>query len=246
MSLVRRAKKENDIVLVSIFVNPLQFGPKEDFRRYPRNLRRDKQLLEKTGTHLLFLPSAKAFYPPDFETQVQVKKLSQGLCGRSRPVHFAGVATVVTKLLNVVSPHRLYLGLKDYQQARIILQMVRDLNMPVKVVECPIVREADGLAMSSRNIFLSAAERRSALSIHRSLREVRRLVLAGQRKAGVLVSVIRRGIEAERGARVDYVEIVDATTLRPVVQLGAKRMILVAVAVNFRKTRLIDNCVIKV
>jgi len=246
LSLVSRAKKENDIVVASIFVNPLQFGPKEDYKRYPRDLGRDKRLLKKAGTHVLFLPQAKELYPPDFETLVSVKKLSRGLCGRTRPVHFAGVATVVAKLLNLVVPHNLYLGLKDYQQFRVVSQMVRDLHIPVKVVGCPIVREKDGLAMSSRNIFLSGAERRRALSLSKALREARRLVRAGQRRSKRLVLALRKVIDAGNGARVDYVEIVDAAALGPVVQLRAGQKVLVAVAVYFSKTRLIDNCVINV
>lgn len=246
LSLVSRAKKENDIVVASIFVNPLQFGPKEDLKRYPRDLGRDRRLLKKAGAHVLFLPQAKALYPPDFETLVSVKKLSQGLCGRTRPIHFAGVATVVAKLLNLVAPHNLYLGLKDYQQFRVVSQMVRDLDIPVKVVGCPIVREKDGLAMSSRNIFLSAAERRQALSLSKALREARHLVRAGERRSKRLVLAARKTIGAGGGARVDYVEIVDAAALGPVIQLKAKQTILVALAVYFSRTRLIDNCLIRV
>jgi pantoate--beta-alanine ligase len=246
LSLVRRAKKDNDIVVVSIFVNPLQFGPEEDFKRYPRDLRRDKRLLKKTGARLLFLPQAGALYGQDFETEVRVKNLSRNLCGRTRPVHFAGVATVVAKLLNIVAPHNLYLGLKDYQQFRVVSQMVKDLNMPVKVIGCQIVRESDGLAMSSRNVFLSAAERRSAVSIYRALRHVRSLVQGGERSSAVLISALRKTIQATRDSRVDYAEIVDAATLCPVVQLKSKQSVLAALAVFFRKTRLIDNCVIKV
>lgn len=246
LSLISRAKKENDIVVASIFVNPLQFGPKEDLKRYPRDLGRDTRLLKKAGAHVLFLPQAKALYPPDFETLVSVKRLSQGLCGRTRPTHFAGVATVVAKLLNIVAPHSLYLGFKDYQQFRVISQMVKDLHIPVKVIGCPIVREKDGLAMSSRNIFLKPAERRQALFLSKALREARRLVRAGERRPKLLVSALRKTLEAGSAARVDYAEIVDATTLRPVVQLAAGQKVLIAIAAYYSKTRLIDNCVISI
>lgn len=246
LSLVKRAIKENDAVIASIFVNPLQFGKGEDLKRYPRNLPRDIRLLKKAGTSALFLPGAEMLYPKDFQTQVRVKELSEGLCGKTRPTHFAGVATVVLKLLNLTAPDRLYLGLKDYQQYRVISRMVKDLDLPVQVVGCPIVREKDGLAMSSRNIFLNVVERQEALSIRRGLRLAQVLARAGERSAVKLAAAVRAAIKASNGARIDYVEIVDAGTLRPMVQLEAGRPALAAAAVYFRKTRLIDNCIIKV
>jgi len=246
LSLVRRAKKENASVVVSIFVNPLQFSPKEDLRRYPRNLKVDTALLKKAGADLLFAPRAEEFYPDDFETQVRVTQLSQGLCGRTRPVHFAGVATAVLKLLNLVQPHALYLGQKDYQQYRLLEQMVKDLAFSVKVRLCPIIREKDGLAMSSRNVFLSPSERREAPAIHAALKEAAEGIRRGARNAARLRRGVIRHLKAMGGARVDYVEVLDARTLKPMVQLGLGRQALIAAAVFFSKARLIDNCLVRV
>ncbi len=246
LSLVRRAKKENASVVVSIFVNPLQFGPKEDLRRYPRNLRADAALLKKAGVDLLFAPSAEDFYKNDFETQVVLPGLSRGLCGRSRPTHFAGVATVVLKLLNLVRPQALYLGQKDYQQYRVLKQMAKDLAVPVDVKLCPTLREKDGLAMSSRNIFLSKTERQEASGIFRALLEAKKEILEGVGSATSLRKAIVRRLSLLRGGKVDYVEVVDAESLKPVVQLRLHRQVLVAVAVFFSRARLIDNCLVRV
>lgn len=246
LSLVRRALKENRSVVVSIFVNPLQFGPKEDLKRYPRPLSRDKRLLKKAGTHLLFTPSVGTLYPEGFQTEVKVRELSKGLCGRSRPAHFAGVATVVLKLLNLVRPDTLYLGRKDYQQYRIIERLVRDLALPVKVRPCPIVREKDGLAMSSRNVFLSPEERREAAGILRALERTSERARRGERSGPRLRSALAKDLRALKGARLDYAELVDAATLEPVVQLKVRRPALAAAAVYFSKTRLIDNRLIEV
>ena len=246
LSLLRRAKRENRSTVVSVFVNPLQFGPKEDLRRYPRNLRKDAELLKRAGADLLFTPEPHAFYETDFQTEVKVQKLSQGLCGRSRPVHFAGVATVVLKLLGLVGPHTLYLGQKDYQQYRVLEQMVKDLAVPVDVRLCPIVREKDGLAMSSRNVFLTAQERKQAPAIHRALKEADKQVQRGLRDGRGLRQTVLKSLKAIGSGKVDYVEAVDARSLESVVQLKAGQEILVAAAVFFSKTRLIDNQLIRV
>ena len=246
LSLVRRAKKENGIVVVSIFVNPLQFGPNEDFKRYPRNAAKDYKLLEKTGADILFLPEVAEFYPKDFQTSVSVPRLGGLLCGASRPAHFAGVATVVLKLLNLIRPSVVYLGQKDYQQCRVIEQMLEDLSFPVVVCRMPIVREPDGLAMSSRNVFLSAKERRQAVFLHRSLEECRKDVRRGVRNASFLKKKIREMLKNVKNTRIDYVEIVDAQTLEPVIELKKRSLVLAALAVYFSNARLIDNVLIKV
>lgn len=246
LSIVRQAKKENKVAVVSIFVNPLQFGPKEDFWRYPRNLIRDKALLEKVKTDFLFLPVSKDFYEADFQTSVSVKLLSQPLCGKTRPTHFAGVCTVVLKLLNNVMPDTLYLGQKDYQQFRVIEQLVKDLDFPVKVRMAPIVREADGLAMSSRNVLLSPVEREEATFLHRALKKAQELVKAGMQDTGKIKKAMREELGFVRHGRIDYLEIVDAQTLGSVVKLKPNLRVLAALAVFFGKTRLIDNLLITV
>jgi pantoate--beta-alanine ligase len=245
-SLVRRAKRENRSVVVSIFVNPLQFGPKEDLRRYPHTLAADKKLLMKAGAHLVFVPSADVFYASDFQTTVEVKGLTRGLCGRSRPGHFTGVATVVLKLLNLVPCDRLYLGQKDYQQYRVIAQMIKDLSLPVEVRLCPIVREPDGLAMSSRNAFLSKQERTSAAALNRALVDAAEAVRSGARKGSEVTARMRSRLGAAPGARLDYAELVDAESLEPVVILKPGRTVLAAAAVYYKKARLIDNRLIGV
>lgn len=246
LSIMRQAKKENRVVVVSIFVNPLQFGPKEDFWRYPRNLVRDKSLLEKEKIDFLFVPALKQFYGPDFQTAVSVKALSQPLCGVTRPTHFAGVCTVVLKLLNNVMPDTLYLGQKDYQQFRVIEQLVKDLDFPVKVRMAPIVREKDGLAMSSRNVLLSAVEREEATFLCRALQKAEVFVRAGSRDAAKIKKAMRDELKFIRHGREDYLEIVDASTLESVVKLKSGAKILAALAVFFGKTRLIDNTLMTV
>lgn len=246
LSLVRLAAKENDAVVVSIFVNPLQFGPKEDFWRYPRDLARDSQMLKKEKTSFLFAPLAKEFYAEDFQTQVSLGALTKPLCGRTRPTHFSGVATVVLKLLNLVTPTTLYLGQKDYQQFRVVQQMVKDMDFSCEVKPAPIVREADGLAMSSRNIFLSRVERREAIFVHRSLEEAEKLVRAGLQDPAKVRQGALQVLGLAPHARLDYLEIVDAQTLQTMIRLKPGSKILVAIAVFFGKTRLIDNVLIKV
>lgn len=241
LSLLRMAKKENKVVVVSIFVNPLQFGPKEDYWRYPRDMARDVEMLKKEKADFLFAPVTKEFYSADFQTSVQVRKISQPLCGLSRPTHFGGVATVVLKLLNIAQPTAVYLGQKDYQQFRLIEKMVQDLDVPVKVRLAPIIREKDGLAMSSRNIFLSSAERKEAPFLHRALEKGRELIKTGLRDTQRIKKNMKEVLSLAPRGRLDYLEIVDAHTLEPVLKLRSSMRILIALAYYFGKTRLIDN-----
>ncbi len=239
LSLVRAAKSQNDMTAVSIFVNPLQFGPTEDFGKYPRTLERDAALLQALGVDLLFLPSVAEMYPPGARTYVEVGELSCRLDGGSRPGHFRGVTTVVCKLFEIVRPHRAYFGQKDAAQVAVLRKMARDLDMDVEVVVCPIVREPDGLAMSSRNAYLNAEQRRQALVLSRSLQQVKAGFDAGERDAQKLTDVGARTIASEPGAKLDYFAIVDAETLEPFET--ASRGALVAVAAWVGTTRLIDN-----
>jgi len=242
LSLIRQARKENDLVVVSIFVNPTQFGPKEDFKKYPRNLQKDALLCKKNGVDIIFSPSSKQMYPSGYKTYVNVQDLSCGLCARSRPGHFQGVTTVVTKLFNIVSPTNAYFGHKDAQQAAIINRMALDLNLPVKVRVSPTIREKDGLAFSSRNLYLSQQERKEAVVLSESLKLARELIKAGEKKSAVIVAAMRKLITAGRSAKIDYICIVDAKTLKPVPAIPGK--CLIALAVWIGKTRLIDNLVV--
>ena len=242
-SLLRRCRRENDIVVLSIFVNPKQFAPMEDFAKYPRRERADKMLAKKEKVDILFMPSGKEMYPEGYLTYIEVERMTQGLCGRSRPGHFRGVTTVVGKLLNIVMPDVLYLGQKDVQQAAVLTRMTRDLNFPVTVKICPTVREADGLAMSSRNQYLSVSQRKEAAVLYRSLREARQSVAAGNRLASAIISRIRSRIARESSGRIDYIECVDADTLMPLKRIQGKAI--VALAVWFGKTRLIDNIIVQ-
>jgi len=239
LSLVRAAEAQCDVVVVSIFVNPLQFGPNEDLGKYPRTFERDCELLEREGIDFLFAPSAEEMYPADAVTYVTVEGLSDKLCGRSRPGHFRGVTTVVAKLFDIVEPDLAFFGQKDAAQATIIRRMVRDLNFPIEVMVCPIVREPDGLAMSSRNAYLSPQERKSALVLYRSLGEVKRRFEQGERKAANLIEAGGRVLAQESAVRLDYLEVVDPDTLDPLPELD--RPALVAVAALVGTTRLIDN-----
>ena len=241
LSLIRRANRDCDKVVVSIFINPLQFGPREDLKKYPRNLRRDI-LLCKKYTDILFLPSVKTIYPDNFLTNVKVDKLSDILCGASRPGHFKGVTTVVNKLFNIVMPDIAYFGQKDAQQAVIIKKMVKDLNMPIRIKVLPIVRERDGLALSSRNVYLSKLERKDATVLYRSLLLARKLSKKRNDRCKMIISQMRRLILKTKTSRIDYIEIVNPNTL-----VGLKRMkgrALVLLAVFIGKTRLIDNMVV--
>lgn len=243
LTLVQRAKENCSPVLVSIFVNPKQFGPNEDFTKYPRTFEADAENLAAAGVDSIFMPDAVEMYPNGFRTYVSVEGLSERLEGRSRPGHFRGVSTVVMKLLEIVQPRFAYFGRKDAQQVRILSQMARDLNLDTEIVVCPIVREPDGLALSSRNAYLSADERRAAAVLHRALDAVRKELAAGVRDALQLQTVLRRALEAEPLAAVDYAEIVDADTFEPVTRVARPCYALLAVFVG--KTRLIDNLFIE-
>lgn len=243
LTLMRQARQECDYVVVSIFVNPTQFGPNEDFARYPRDLERDMQLCRSVPVEAIFHPDVAEMYPQPFLSKVSVGTVTEGLCGASRPGHFDGVATVVTKLFNIVKPDVAYFGQKDAQQVAVIRRMVIDLNMDLEIRPVPTVREADGLAMSSRNVYLSPAEREAALVLSRSLRMAQERVAAGERDLGALRAEMQAMIAAEPLASIDYVSIVDYDTLQPVERLEGRA--LAALAVRFGKTRLIDNVVLE-
>lgn len=242
-SLIARSVAENDRTVVSDFVNPIQFGPTEDLATYPRDMAHDAELCEKTGADLIFNPEPDEMYVPDFCTYVDMDHLTKGLCGASRPIHFRGVCTVVSKLFHIVQPDRAYFGQKDAQQLAVIRRMVRDLNMPLEIIGCPIIREADGLAKSSRNTYLSAEERQAALCLSRGLRKGKAAMDAGETDAAKVKAIITAEIEAEPLSRIDYVEIVDWNNLEPVA--STEGSILTAIAVYIGKTRLIDNFIIE-
>lgn len=243
LSLVRRARKENDIVVVSIFVNPLQFGKNEDFTQYPRVEKQDAALCKKAGVDIVYLPDQKTFYGEHFYTTVHVSHITNTLCGAVREGHFDGVATVVLKLFQQIQPTRAYFGQKDYQQVIVIKQLVRDLDCDVKICVCPIVRESDGLALSSRNTYLSGQERVNATCIYRALKETRGMVRDGQAKVAQIKRKMRSLLSAHVD-KIDYLEIVDAETLANVSVLQGHIVVLVAVYVG--TTRLIDNLVMRV
>ena len=238
-SLLREGRTRGDMLVLSIFVNPIQFGPNEDLDRYPRNLDGDCAIARECGVDIVFIPSAADMYPPGFQTAIRVPELALPLCGASRPGHFDGVATVVTKLFNIVQPDVALFGKKDFQQLAIIRRMTIDLSLPVEIVGMPIVREKDGLAMSSRNAYLSADERRSALCLSRAIRKVRELYADGEHNAETLLTEARELIVAEPAAVIDYLELRDAATLESVT--NASHTTLLALAVKIGKTRLIDN-----
>lgn len=243
LSLVEAARRESSPVIVSIFVNPKQFGPNEDFAKYPRAFDADRKLLEEAGADVLFAPTVEEMYPPGFRTVVNVEGLSDQLEGRVRPGHFRGVATVVLRLFEIVLPRFAYFGRKDAQQQRIIRQMASDLALDTEIVACPIVREADGLAMSSRNAYLSPNERRAAPVLYRALERAREMITAGERNAVRLIDAMRRVLAAEPLAAPDYVEIVDADSFEAVTQLRRPSFALLAVRIG--ATRLIDNMLIE-
>lgn len=238
-SLIEKARQENDRVIVSIFVNPTQFGPNEDFASYPRDLGRDMALCQGAGADWVFAPEAAAMYPQESLIMVDVRGLGDQLCGARRPGHFRGVCLVVGKLFNICQPDRAYFGEKDAQQLAIIRQLARDLNFPVTIVGCPIVREADGLALSSRNTYLSEAERQAALVVPRTVGRARQALLAGERDANVIRRLMAGELAGEPLARADYLELVDSCSLQPVERIEAS--VLVAVAIYVGQTRLIDN-----
>lgn len=238
-SLIKRASKENEKVVVSIFVNPIQFGPSEDLASYPRDLAKDKILCEGAGADLIFTPEPSEMYPKDAPTNVSVQELAAGLCGAKRPGHFDGVCTVVSKLLNIVPADKAYFGEKDAQQLAIIKKMVRDLNFDVEIIGCPIVREEDGLAKSSRNTYLSSKERQAALILNKSLTKGKEVLSSGEKSTELLKKVIKNELETEVLAKIDYIEVVDCSTLNAIELVS--NPVLVAIAVFIGKTRLIDN-----
>jgi pantoate--beta-alanine ligase len=245
LSLMRRARKENDVVVVSVFVNPTQFGPNEDLAAYPRDAQRDQDLMQAEKVDLAFFPDTAQLYPHGFTTYVEVQgPITGGLCGASRPTHFRGVTTVVTKLFHLVAPDRAYFGQKDAQQVAAIRQMVRDLDFNLQVVVCSTVREPDGLAMSSRNSYLSPLQRANAVALSQALFGAKELVANGEHRAATVIRTIEEHIEATDGAIIDYVSVVDAHTLAEVDHLTGE--ILIAAAVKFGAVRLIDNVIINI
>lgn len=243
-SLIDRAVAENDRVVVSDFVNPIQFGAGEDLATYPRDIEADKRLCGQAGAHLIFHPQPAEMYAPDFSTYVEMQKVSEGLCGKTRPTHFRGVCTVVCKLFHIVMPNRAYFGQKDAQQLAVIRRMVRDLDMDIQIVGCPIIREPDGLAKSSRNTYLNEEERKAALVLSKAVFHGQDMMEKGERDAGTILSSMKKLIEAEPLAKIDYVEMVDADTIAPLAK--AQGRVLTAMAVYIGSTRLIDNFIMEV
>jgi len=243
LSLIKRARLENNILVVSIFVNPIQFGPEEDFKRYPRPLKEDLALCRASGVDFVFLPDKKNIYPPDYSTFVEVEGLSDLLCGVSRPGHFRAVTTIVAKLLNIVAPTTLYLGQKDAQQAIIIKRIIKDLNFPVKVKIMPIVRQKDGIALSSRNVYLNEQEKTDAVVLAEALSLARSMFKKGTRDVWRIIARMRQHISKKRQARIDYLSIVGLEKLEEIKKINQD--CLVALAVKFGNTRLIDNTVIR-
>jgi pantoate--beta-alanine ligase len=241
LSLMREGRKRGDLLVVSLFVNPTQFAPHEDFKNYPRDFEKDRRMTEEAGTDILFAPEVDEMYPSDHQTLVQVEKVTRNLCGRSRPTHFRGVTTVVMMLFEIVMPHVAVFGEKDYQQLVTIRQMVRDLHMGVEVVGMPTVRETDGLAMSSRNTYLLPEERRAALSLYRSLQRAKDLLQKGEQRASRIVGEMNGILQSEPLVRMDYVQICDADTLQDVARIDGD--VVIALAAYVGKTRLIDNLV---
>ncbi|MBI4286641.1 MAG: pantoate--beta-alanine ligase [Chloroflexi bacterium] len=243
LELVKRAKKENTTAVVSIFVNPIQFGPKEDFQKYPRDIPRDLAMLESVNTDFVFLPQAAEIYPPGFDTWVEIGKVTERLEGAARPGHFRGVATVVAKLFNIVGPARAYFGQKDAQQCVVIKKMVKDLNMPLEVVIVPTVREADGLAMSSRNVYLTPEERRQAAVLYQALTLAQGLYVQGEREASRIRQQMTALIQKQPLARIEYISITDTEILEELAIVKAPA--LVSLVVRFGTTRLLDNVVLE-
>ena len=239
LTLMREARKYGDTVVVSIFVNPTQFGPGEDFDRYPRDMARDELLARQVGVDVVFAPPVEEMYPERYQTFVEVMEVTRPLCGRSRPSHFRGVTTVVAKLFNIVKPHVAVFGEKDFQQLAVIRRMVNDLNMDVQIVGHPIVREEDGLAMSSRNAYLTAGQRRIALNLSRALGEAEKMVHGGERRGPVILEAVKNRLDAQGGLRIDYAELCDPETLESVSEVRGPTLLALAAFVG--QTRLIDN-----
>ena len=245
-SLIERARAENDKVVVSIFVNPTQFAPSEDLDSYPRDLEKDKDLCDKAGADLIFHPDTSEMYPDSSCTFVDMYKVSKELCGKSRPTHFRGVCTVVNKLFNIIEPDKAYFGQKDAQQLAVIKRMVNDLNINTEIVDCPIIREEDGLAKSSRNIYLNEKERSAALILQKALIKSGDMIIEGERSSEILIETMRNIINSEPLAKIDYIEIVNNDTIEKINIIDlSKNEVLVAVAVFIGKTRLIDNFILK-
>lgn len=244
LNLMRRAKAECDLCVVSLFVNPTQFGPSEDFRQYPRNFTRDAAMAESVGVDLLFAPEAEEIYPQDFQTWVEVTGITQRLEGAARPGHFRGVATICTKLFNIVQADRAYFGKKDYQQLKVIQRMVKDLNIPIEIVPCETTREPDGLAMSSRNVYLNPEERQAATVLYRALCAGRDAILNGERDGSKVQKLIEQVIATEPLVKSEYVDVADAETLEPLQEL--KGEVLLSLAARVGIARLIDNVTVVV
>jgi pantoate--beta-alanine ligase len=242
LSLIRRSCKENDFTVVSIFVNPIQFGPHEDYKKYPRNLKQDAHICKKEGVDVLFCPGAKQMYPASYGTYISVQGLSDSLCGLTRRGHFKGVATVVSKLFHIVNPDIAYFGQKDAQQALIIKKMVEDLNSPIKIKVMPTVREKDGLAMSSRNKYLKRSERRDAIVLSQALNTARLSIRKGETRVSQVIRLMRSVIHKRQNAKIDYISVVDGQSLKPLESIEGN--VLIALAVWIGKTRLIDNTII--
>ncbi|MCF7872715.1 MAG: pantoate--beta-alanine ligase [Candidatus Omnitrophica bacterium] len=242
LSLIDRTKKESDYLIVSIFINPLQFGPSEDFKRYPRNIKIDKKMLKEKKVNLLFYPQADKIYAHDFSTFVEETKLSKKLCGGSRPGHFKGVTTIITKLFNIVDPDLSYFGQKDYQQALIVKKIVRDLNFAVKIKIAPTVREKDKLALSSRNLYLNKKERKESQSIYQALLQAKRMIKNNEKDPKKITNQMNKIIENNSTASIDYIEIRNANNLKKIKKIEGK--VFVGIAAYFGKTRLIDNIIV--
>lgn len=243
-SLLKESKKENDITILSIYVNPTQFGPNEDLSNYPRDMERDCKIAEEEGVALVFTPTDDVLYPDNYKTYVYVEGLTNTLCGRSRPTHFRGVTTIVTKLFNIVAPDNAYFGQKDAQQYFVLKRMATDLNMDLTLKSCPIIREEDGLAKSSRNVYLNEDERQQATILSKSLDKAVKQIEEGERSSGDVIEGIRSTITAMSLANIDYVEIVDTETMQQIDEI--KNKVLIAIAVKFGNTRLIDNRILEV
>ncbi len=239
LSLMRQAKLDNNVVIISIFVNPIQFMSGEDYQTYPKDFSRDKELAEKVGVNIIFYPDVEEMYPEKLLTFVEVEELTKGLCGRFRPRHFRGVTTVVAKLFNITKPHTTYFGQKDYQQDLVIKRMIEDLNFDLEIVIMPTVRDKDGLALSSRNTYLNKEERKAALVLYKSLQKAKELLDSGQREAKKIISEMNKLISSEKLAQPQYIKIVNSQILMPVEII--EKEVLVALAVKIGKTRLIDN-----
>jgi len=244
LSLIKTARKQADVVIVSIFVNPIQFGPKEDLEKYPRDIKRDEELAKTCGVDILFCPKNKDMYPEGFSTYVEVEGLTEKLCGKSRPTHFRGVTTVVMKLFEIIKPDIAYFGQKDAQQAFVIKKMIGDLNMDIAIKIMPIVREKDGLAMSSRNVYLTKSEKKDATLIHKALKLAEELITGGERDSKKIIKKMRELLLTSSIVSIDYVSIVDTRSLKEIPTIEGE--VLIAIAAVIGKTRLIDNIIIKV